>query len=143
MEKKKINTDEYLKILKFAKDEMENKKVNFLMEDGAPAHTSKLSCEMKKNLGINVFIKKGNGQPGSFLWPGNSPDLNPIENAWSHLKTSIANLENPPTTKLQLKAVLRKKWKKQITDGIHKKLVNSFISRMNLLKKNNFENTKY
>ena len=56
--------------------------VEYLMEDGAPAHTKKSILHRKKNK-IKVFLKKSPPKEGEFFWPGNSPDLNVIENAWS------------------------------------------------------------
>ncbi len=53
------------------------------------------------------------GLPGSFFWPGNSPDLNVIENAWSLLKTEIDSLKKPPKTQRALKIALNKIWKKE------------------------------
>lgn len=48
-------------------------------QDGAPCHTAQ-KC-MKWFAGNNVKVLD---------WPGNSPDLNPIENLWSRLKKAVA-----------------------------------------------------
>jgi hypothetical protein len=47
--------------------------------DGAPAHTAKASKAFLRDNSIDVL-------PG---WPPNSPDLNPIENAWAWLKLAL------------------------------------------------------
>ena len=48
------------------------------MYDGAPAHKSKSISKFLTEHNIKVF-----------KWPGNSPDLNPIKNAWNYLKTKL------------------------------------------------------
>ena len=53
-----------------------------VVEDGAPCHSCKLARGVRTNLGIN-----------SLVHPPSSPDLNPIENVWSLLKTKVS-----PTT---------------------------------------------
>ena len=47
------------------------------MQDGAPAHKSNLTQQWFLNRNI-PFIPREE-------WPGNSPDLNPIENFWDLL----------------------------------------------------------
>lgn len=42
------------------------------MQDGAAAHTAKSNLELLGHSQVEVLD-----------WPANSPDLNPIENAWS------------------------------------------------------------
>ena len=49
------------------------------MQDGAPAHTAHLIRDRFEFVS-NDYIKD---------WPGNSPDLNPIENLWSIIKTKL------------------------------------------------------
>ncbi len=77
-----------------------------------------------------------------FFWPGNSPDLNPIENAWSKLKLEV--IKKKPKTAKNLKMLIRKEWKLQQKNGYHKLLIDSFKKRMKeLKKKKNFEITDY
>jgi len=49
-----------------------------VMHDGAPGHKSKIVTKFLNDNNINVLE-----------CPGNSPDLNPIENAWNYLKTKV------------------------------------------------------
>lgn len=68
------------------------------MHDSAPCHKAK---------SISTFLaaKKVKVLP----WPGNSPDLNPIENLWAILKRKMA--ENLITTKRELIERLIHVWK--------------------------------
>ena len=43
--------------------------------DGAPCHTAKVVKGFLDNKNIPTI-----------KWPGNSPDLNPIENVWAYMK---------------------------------------------------------
>ncbi len=138
-----INSDVYEEILIFAKKEMKRLNVKYLQEDGAPCHRSKKSCENRTKFKIKVFLENKNGPPGSFFWPGNSPDLNVIENAWSLLKKGIDDLKKPPKTKDVLKSKLKKIWAQNERDGFHAKLIKSFKGRMIELKKKEFQQTKY
>ncbi len=43
-------------------------------------------------------------------WPGQSPDLNPIENLWAHLDTICRDRNSLPKTKAELFELLRQGW---------------------------------
>ena len=51
--------------------------------DGAPAHKSKIVTKFLNSHNIHVLE-----------WPGNSPNLNPIENAWNFLKDKIQTVKH-------------------------------------------------
>ena len=51
------------------------------MQDGAPAHKAKLTQQWLRDRNI-PFIPQEE-------WPGNSPDLNPIENFWDILQQHV------------------------------------------------------
>ena len=141
--KDRINAGIYCKILKFAQSEMKRLKVTYLMEDSAGCHIANDSCKFRAEKKIKVFLPKLGGKEGAFFWPGNSPDLNPIENAWSSLKAGIAKLEIQPRNSKDLKKCLKKIWKKDAADGKHLKMVQSFKERMKKLKKNKWKKINY
>ena len=66
------------------------------MEDGAPAHCAKSTKEWHRRNGVRLF--QG--------WPGNSPDLNPIENLWSQMKH--LQRTKRATSKEAIKKIVRK-----------------------------------
>ena len=80
------------------------------MQDGAKAHTAKI---VSAHLAANQVDTLEN-------WPAESPDLNPIENLWSHLNTLIdAEL---PRTMSELIAATKVAW-----DSISLRTVNKFV----------------
>lgn len=85
-------------------------------QDGAPCHTAKKVMTWCKMNHITVMD-----------WPGNSPDLNPIENLWSRLKRLVA-LEKPTTRRTLIEAIL-KCWNHAITPNDLNRLVDSMHRR--------------
>jgi transposase len=55
-------------------------------------------------------------------WPGNSPDLNPIENLWSILKRRVK--KQNPTNSDQLQALIMQEWA-AISQDMAQKLIDS------------------
>ena len=67
------------------------------MQDGAPCHTAKLITNYLREQGVQLLS-----------WPGNSPDMNPIENVWGFIKGKLAR--QTITTRQQMIAALLKEW---------------------------------
>lgn len=67
------------------------------MHDGAPCHKAKV---------IGKFLQDNNVEV--LDWPGNSPDMNPIENIWEFMKIEISKVA--PTTKNALTEALINIW---------------------------------
>lgn len=97
-----MNAEQYLRVLKtrllpqIRKWFHRDPNVIF-MHDGAPCHKAKVITAFLEAKKIAVLD-----------WPGNSPDLNPIENIWALLKDEASKFN--PTTKEQLITVLKQVW---------------------------------
>ena len=61
----------------------------YFQQDGAPVHTSKVAIKWLEN-NFNSFWGKG-------VWPGNSPDLSPIENLWAIVQEELKKLPDRET----------------------------------------------
>ena len=81
------------------------------MQDSAPCHCSKL---------VSNFLKKN---IKTLEWPGNSPDLNSIENLWAVLKDKMADEHSTSATNLEM--AIKGIWTQKITAEYCKHLVHS------------------
>jgi hypothetical protein len=84
------NGDRYMEMLK----ENHHKASHFL-QDGAPCHKSKKVMTFLLQQNFSVID-----------WPGNSPNLNPIENLWSFIKGQLKKRENITSLPLLIKAIM-------------------------------------
>ena len=101
-------------------------------QDNAPAHTSKKT---------KAFLEAASQQPEHGFtimdWPPNSPDMNPIEHLWAHIKLEL-HKRYPDTMLLQgspdhIRKVLRQRlmevwW--EIVPGVLNRLVESMPQRV-------------
>ena len=87
-----------------------------LQQDNAPAHTARKTKSFFQGLGIHVLD-----------WPANSPDLNPIENAWSVLKRNVEDRQ--PGNVEELEAVAREEWSK-LPKSLFENLIDSMTRRI-------------
>jgi transposase len=74
-------------------------------------------------------------------WPGNSPDLNPIENLWEEMKNKVA--DQHPTSLETLKNAIKLVWTREISKEYCSNLVESMPSRLTEVIKNKGGHTKY
>jgi len=137
--KKTVNADYYReKILPVYLEAMRertlfpNPKKFILMQDGATCHTSKQNMAFIRASGIGLWETR---------WPGNSPDLNPIENLWSILKES-AYKEPKPKTREELITRFQKSWK-NLSPGLLEKSAQSFKDRVEKMMAADGGHTKY
>jgi transposase len=77
----------------------------------------------------------------SLTWPGNSPDLNIIENLWAILKRKV-RARNPKTL-WELENTIMEAWEKDISPDIIKNLFNSMPRRIKAVIKSKGGITKY
>ena len=75
-------------------------------------------------------------------WPGNSPDLNPIENLWSRMKKQLANRPTPSSLAI-LKQEITKLWCERTSVEYCRALVKSMPKRMQQVIDCQGEMTKY
>lgn len=66
-------------------------------QDNDPKHTSNIANEYFKQKGIEVLE-----------WPPQSPDLNPIEHLWAHIKVKVG--QKLPKNKKELIEIIKQEW---------------------------------
>lgn len=66
-------------------------------------------------------------------WPGNSPDLNPIENFWGEMAKEVA--KNWPKNKAELKETITRTWEGYLNNNYLDNLYKSMPQRcMDVIK---------
>ena len=73
-------------------------------------------------------------------WPGNSPDLNPIENLWSILKKQLD--KQKPTNYDKLQALIMQEWG-AISQDVAQKLIDSMPGRIAEVLQKKGQHCKY
>ena len=111
-----------------------------VMEDGAPCHTSKATNALRHTLGVKP-LSRDFGMPGEMFWPGNSPDLNPIEGMWSELKHRVGLSD--PRNKAALTKAMKKEWNKLRRANAQRAHIQSFPERIALVLKRKGGDTGY
>jgi len=109
---------------------MDTHNTTIFQHDNAPCHAAKSVSQFLDRHKIQVLD-----------WPGNSPDLNPIENLWNVIKRKV-RAKNPKTVD-ELKQAIVQVWVRDITPDYCRKLVHSMPKRISEVKKNHGFPTKY
>ena len=76
------------------------------------------------------------------LWPAHSPDLNPIEHLWNHLKRRLAGYEEEAKGMLELWERVQVEWDK-IEPEVCQNLIESMPRHMEAVIKAKWGYTKY
>lgn len=128
---KTMNTEEYLATLEANMlPWYESRNNSHFLQDGAPCHKSKRSLNWFQERGIPLIS-----------WPGNSPDLNPIENMWDLMKNKLEQKEAKSVE--DMKNIIIDIWVKEITPEYCEKLARSMPRRLQSVLDNNGGHTKY
>ena len=132
----RMDGDLYLQILK---DELQNS-IRFyglnpsdviFQQDNDPKDTCK---KVKEWLDVQEFR--------TMVWPAQSPDLNPIEHLWGHLKRRLAGYEQPPKGIQELWRRIEEEWGK-IPAEVCQGLIESMPRRIEAVLKAKGGYTKY
>lgn len=126
-----INAARYIEILKDKLHlAMTISKTTVFQQDNAPCHAAATVRRYFATEGVEVLD-----------WPGNSPDLNPIENLWCVMKRRVR--AKCPKTIQDLKRAILEVWVKEINENYCKTLVHSMPRRIEAVIRNKGYPTKY
>lgn len=133
----KMNAAGYINILKTKLEESLNRRGidenNFIFQqDNDPKHTAKSTkAYLAEEKGYTVLP-----------WPSQSPDLNPIEHLWRHLKIKLAQYDRRATSVHELWERVKVEWE-TFDEDICCKYIDSMPARVEAVINANGGNTRY
>ncbi|GBN57732.1 hypothetical protein AVEN_130996-1, partial [Araneus ventricosus] len=89
-------------------------------QDNAKCHTARSVC---------AWFEEHQDEFTVLPWPGNSPDLNPIENLWDHLDRVVRAMDPQPRNLAQLATALESAWL-NIPVNTFRNLIDSLPARL-------------
>ena len=98
--------------------------------DGAPCHKAKVITKWLGEQNVDILGP----------WPGNSPDLNHIENLWSILKRRAD--KQKPINYDKLQALIMQEWA-AISQDVAQKLIDNMLGWIAEVLKNKGQHSKY
>jgi len=131
-----LNADKYIKevlqtkLLTSARTIFGEGKTFTFQQDGAPCHTAKKCMTWFKENKVKLLD-----------WPGNSPDLNPIENLWARLKRTVS--AKRPSNKRELVEAIINSWFHIISANDLERLVDSMPRRCQAVIRSKGYPTRY
>jgi hypothetical protein len=103
----------------------------YFQQDNDPKHTSQRATTWFEDNDIVVIA-----------WPAQSPDINPIEHLWYHIKRKLLQYEVPPKGVHELWERVVKEWN-EIPSKVCQDLIESMPRRIKAVIKANGGHTKY
>ena len=126
-----MNSRRYISVLsKYLPRWMRRLQTEVLLQDNAPCHASRMTRRYLERKAIRTID-----------WPGNSPDLNPIENLWNEAKWQLHRYDTTSIPKLV--EALKELWQKGVDRSYCKTLVRSMPRRLKSVIAKKGDMTKY
>ena len=126
-----MNAKKYLEVLEMKLSTFMNlHRCSTFQQDSAPCHKARSVMAWFESKDIDLLD-----------WPGNSPELNPIENLWFLMKKKVS--ERSCTSLDQLKDAITSVWCTEISPELCESLVHSMPRRLKMVIKNRGFPVKY
>lgn len=133
----RINSERYIEeilgyhLIPFLEEFEEENGEYLFQQDNATIHTSRQTQNFIEENAITLLP-----------WPGQSPDLNPIEHLWDELERNIRSRKEKPKNIIELEKFLQESWS-QISSEVYQKLVASMENRIKAVLKARGFPTRY